>query len=155
MGYTTNFTGGFDITPKLRGEDLTFLTRLSETRRMKRKVDEKKYGVEGEFFVEETEDRGQNHTADIIDYNTPPKTQPGLWLQWAPNEDGGRLEWNGGEKFYEYVAWLEYLIEKIFKPRGYTLNGKVEWEGEESSDLGKIIVKDNEVTVKKGRVVYD
>ncbi len=38
--------------------------------------------------------------------------------------------WNGAEKFYNYVEWLQYLIDKILAPRGYTLNGECQWFGE-------------------------
>ena len=33
------------------------------------------------------------------------------------------LEWDGGEKFYEYVKWLEYVIKYIFKGWGL----KADW----------------------------
>lgn len=83
------------------------------------------------------------------------KGVPGYYCQWIPTEDGWGLEWDGGEKFYSYVEWLKYLIENFFVPWGIKLNGEIEWEGEESGDLGKIIVTNNVVEVKEGRVVYD
>lgn len=79
----------------------------------------------------------------------------GLYCQWVPTKDGKGLEWDGGEKFYEYVEWLEYLIKEFLAPKGYVLNGEVTWEGEESGDLGKIIVKNNVVKTKEGKVTYD
>jgi len=56
--------------------------------------------------------------------------------------------WDSGEKFYEYVDWIKYLIDKILKPRGYVVNGLVDWQGEEFDDRGKIIVFNNVVKVK-------
>lgn len=153
MGYTTDFKGQFEITPKLRPEDRKFLKKFSETRRVKRNVDPK-YGVDGEFYVEGKGFMGQDDDETIIDGNTPPSTQPSLWCQWTPNKAGTALAWDGGEKFYDYVEWLQYLIDKILAPRGYKLNGQVEWKGEDSDDLGIIIVKDNTVTTKTGRVTY-
>lgn len=79
---------------------------------------------------------------------------PGFWCQWIPTDDAKGIEWDGNEKFYNYVEWLEVIIEKFLIPNGYVLNGEVQWEGEESGDLGNIIVKDNVVTVQQGRVVY-
>lgn len=79
---------------------------------------------------------------------------PGIWCDWAPTEDGMGIEWNGAEKFYDYVEWLQYIIDNFIKHWGYVLNGEVTWEGEGSGDLGKIIVKDNVVTHKRGRIVY-
>jgi hypothetical protein len=153
MGYSTDFYGQFNVTPTLKAEDVEYLTKFSETRRMARKVDEK-YGVEGEFYVDGKGYAGQGDDDTIIDHNRPPKTQPGLWCQWIPTEDGKAIEWDGGEKFYDYVEWIEYLIKKILAPRGYVLNGEVEWQGEERGDIGKIVIKDNVVQVKEGRFTY-
>jgi hypothetical protein len=47
-----------------------------------------------------------------------------------------RIEWDGGEKFYEYEDWLKYLIAKILAPKGYSLAGSVEFQGEDSDDHG-------------------
>jgi hypothetical protein len=35
------------------------------------------------------------------------------------------------------------------------LNGEITWEGEDSNDLGKIIVTDNVVEVKTGTITYE
>jgi len=145
MGYTTEFDGVFKITPKLDEETYEFLVKLNDTRRMARDLP-LEYGTEGEFYVDGEGVFGQDREDNIIDFNKPPSTQPGLWCQWRPNSNREELEWDEGEKFYHYVGWLEYLIEKIFKPRGYTLNGEVCWRGEDFYDAGKIIVKDNEIT---------
>ena len=74
---------------------------------------------------------------------------PGLWCQWIIN-DNGELEWDGGEKFYEYEAWLVYLIDHFFKPLGYVLNGDITWQGDEHDDLGIIHVVDNKVSMEYG-----
>jgi hypothetical protein len=115
----------------------------------------KEFGVEGELFVDAKEDpndpmsgAGQAHTPDIIDYNRPPRTQPSLWNHWIPTDDGCAIYWDGGEKFYEYVAWIKYLIDKVLAPRGYTLDGEVDWEGEDSDDRGMIVVRKNKVFTK-------
>ena len=154
MGYTTDFEGGFNITPNLSQKDNEFLTKFSETRRMARNVGPE-YGVEGEFYVDGTGWAGQDHDKNVINYNRPPGTQPGLWCQWIPTDDGCELIWDGGEKFYNYVEWLDYLIDKILAPRGYTLNGECQWFGEERDDVGVIIVKNNKVTTKVGKLTYD
>src|SRR5262249_21771947 len=86
-------------------------------------------GEDAEFFVGGGDFAGQEHSEDVIEYNGPPATQPGLWCQWQPSEDGQRIEWDGGEKVYDYVPWLEYLIAKFIAPWGYVLNGEVEWGG--------------------------
>lgn len=156
MGYTTDFEGSFNITPVLSQKDNEFLTKFSETRRMARNVGPE-YGIEGEFYVDGDGDRDWSWSdpkTNVIDYNKPPSTQPGLWCQWVPTDDGSELVWDGGEKFYNYVEWLQYLIDKILAPRGYTLNGECRWFGEERDDVGVIIVKNNIVTTKVGKLTY-
>ena len=153
MGYTTDFEGSFNITPVLSQKDNEFLTKFSETRRMARNVGPE-YGIEGEFYVDGTGWAGQDSDTTVIDYNRPPSTQPGLWCQWVPTDDGSELVWDGGEKFYNYVEWLQYLIDKILAPRGYTLNGECQWFGENRDDVGVIIVENNKVTTKVGKLTY-
>ncbi len=142
MGYTTEFKGKFDLDKPLDEDTYKLLKGLSETRRMKRDVEDK-FGVEGEFYINLDGDFGQTHENNIVDYNEPPKTQPSLWLQWIPTEDKLHIEWNGAEKFYEYIKWIKYIIDKILIPRGYVLNGEVRWRGEEFDDMGTIVVEDN------------
>lgn len=80
---------------------------------------------------------------------------PGFYCQWVPTVDGDGIEWDGNEKFYEYVEWLEYIIKHFIEPWGLKLNGEVEWQGESNDDRGLIVVVDNEVSTKTGRVVYE
>lgn len=103
------------------------------------------HGVEGEFYAppySEEDFAGQNGSPDVIDMNRPPSTQPSLWLGWEINDDG-ELVWNKHEKFYEYRAWLDYLIEKIFAPQGLVLDGRFTYKGEDADDRGVIIVNNN------------
>ena len=144
MGYTTDFSGKFNLNKELSPKMAQYLKLFNETRRMKRNTDEV-FGVDGEFFIFGGGDFGQNREPNIIDFNQPPITQPSLWCQWCPTNDLMGIEWDGGEKFYNYTEWLVYLIHKILAPNGYVLNGVVEWEGEERNDVGSIIVENNRV----------
>jgi hypothetical protein len=128
------------------------------------------YGNEGEYFAMDDEKNGQTHETSIIDYNSAPGQnynlnwqtnarnikeglcQPGLWCQWVLTEDGNFLEWDGCEKFYYYTEWLQYMIKHFFQPWGILLNGKIEWEGEDSDDIGVIILEDNKVIIKEGKI---
>lgn len=154
MGYTTDFEGQFDFDRPLDDDTYKLLTGLATTRRMQRNI--KGYGIEGEFFFDEKDFDNCGQTADdtVIDYNKPPRTQPSLWLQWIPTEDRLHLEWDGNEKFYRYVEWLKYLIQNIFNPRGYVLNGEVDYYGEDREDFGRIVIKNNIVSVLEGKTVY-
>lgn len=123
--------------------------------------------------------RGQVNDGTVIDHNTPPgqvpygdksfkdsyaennrreqagECQPGLWCQWIITEDGTELQWDGGEKFYNYVEWLKYLINHFFSKWGILLNGEVYWYGEEDSDKGVIVVKDNVIKLKYAKITYE
>lgn len=49
------------------------------------------------------------------------------------------------EKFYNYVEWIEYLINNLLKPKNYIVNGVVAYQGEDFDDFGTIFVRDNHV----------
>jgi len=156
MGYTTDFEGQFDINKAVDIKTFNLINGLANTRRMKRAGLPEKYGVDGEFYFEpeDFKDCGQSDKpklGTIVDDNTPPSTQPSLWLQWIITDDYKHIQWDGNEKFYCYVEWLEYIINKILKPRGYVVNGIVRWRGEEFDDIGTITVKNNVVTAKSAK----
>jgi hypothetical protein len=150
MGYTTDFNGQFDLNKPLDSDTHSLLDGLNRTRRMGRKgLDPKLYGVEGEFYVQGDDPLGNNmNDKSVIDY------QPGLWCQWRPTPDGEHIEWDEGEKFYNYVEWIEYIINSILAPRGYVLSGDVSWQGEDSDDVGIISIRNNVVKTKVGRITY-
>ena len=164
MGYTTYFEGELEIKGRMSREFVEYINRFSNTRRMKRDIDKIKLvypnwkelcfngelGVEGEYLAIISEQFGQEEEASIENFNYPPSTQPGLWCQWVVTEDGEYLEWDGGEKFYNYVEWLEYLIENFFRPMDYVLNGDITWQGEDYDDFGTIHVVNNVVDVQNG-----
>lgn len=139
------------------------------------------YGNEGEYFAHDDGNSGQKEDASILNYNDPPGQiscgrddnfmnklmdnrerikkglcQPGLWCQWVieSNNDGDVLMWDGGEKFYDYVPWLKYLINHFFEKWGVKLNGTIEWTGEDPKDMGKIIVNDNEVRTQRAEISF-
>lgn len=168
MGYTTDFNGEFNLDKPLTIEHRAYLTKFSETRRMRRNpsVADKlpdpdriavglPVGNEGEYFVGAEGFAGQDRDDSVVDYNSSPNNQPGLWCQWIPTEDGTAIVWDGGEKFYDYVEWLEYIIKNFLAPWGYVLNGEVEWFGEDANDRGKIVVKNNAVKTKVAKIVYE
>lgn len=162
MGYTTEFDGQFKLDRPLTDAHREYLVAFADTRRMKRNAeiaamlpDPKReavglpIGPDGAYFVGGSGFVGQNRDQSIQDYNYSPTGQPGLWAQWTPTADGSAIEWDGGEKFYNYVEWLAYLVAHFLQPWGYSLNGEVSWEGEEQGDVGKIVVVDNTITVRR------
>jgi hypothetical protein len=153
MGYTTEFEGQIDIHPPLSAAEATFLRKFAHTRHMKRTT--------GPYVVEETAYTETNRK-DVIDYNTEHEGQPSLWCQWVPNDDGTALVWDGGEKFYESAAWMQYLIDHFLAPNalavgkvkgitgGHTLTGIIQAEGEEQGDIWHLVVKHNKVSTQDG-----
>lgn len=147
MGYNTDFYGEFKINKPVDDKTASILRGLSTTRRVARNVDPD-YGVEGAFYFGFYEE-------NIIDYNRPPIGQPGLWCQWELMDDNQTIQWDQGEKFYNYIEWIEYIIDQVLKPAGYTLNGEVKWFGEDYDDSGLIVVQDNVVKIKYAKIVYE
>lgn len=161
MGYTTEFTGQFTLDKPLTQEHCAYLTRFARIRHMRWMEDRVEHlsdpvreavglaaGPEGMYLtndlvMEEGYGFHYPHNAAIIDYNDSPAGVPGLWLQWTPTEDGTAIEWDGGEKFYGYVAWLKFLLKHFLIPWGYILNGRVMWQGDDPDDYGTIIVEQN------------
>jgi hypothetical protein len=167
MGYTTYFSGEFTFNKPVTEELKTYINKFSDTRRMMRDNSRIKkiypdwrelcfngdLGVDGAYFVGRDGFAGQMNDDSIINYNNA-GNQPGLWCQWIIN-DRDELVWDGGEKCYNYVEWLQYLIKHFFAPLGYELNGTVDYEGEYPDDFGKIVVSDNFIKIAYGHRVYE
>ncbi len=164
MGYTTSFRGKVEINPPLTTAQILYVNKFGETRRMKRdpvktaelpdpvgKALNMPIGDDAGYFVGGSGLCGQDRDASVVDFNKPPIGQPGLWCQWEVTDNGLFLQWNGTEKFYEYVEWLRYLIDHFFVPWGCVLNGEIGWQGEDENDMGVIKVADNIVATRTGQ----
>lgn len=163
MGYSTFFNGSLSFNKPVTEELKNYINKFSRVRHMERNNDKIKttfpdwkdkcykgnLGVDGSYFIGGKGFNGQDEDRSIVEYNYPPKGVPELWCQWIINDDGD-LEWDMGEKFYNYVEWLNYLITHFFEPEGYILNGEIEFQGEDETDFGKIVVVDNKVDVQYG-----
>lgn len=167
MGYTTDFSGQFTSDKTFKPKHVAYLQEFARTRRMKRNpaLTEKlpdairiaaglPIGEDGAYFVGAGDRFDQDRTEDIVNYNQPPAGQPGLWCQWTASDDGSAITWDEGEKFYNYVEWLEYLIQHFIAPWDYRLNGAIVWHGEDRDDIGQIVVTDNVVKVLDGQVEF-
>ena len=158
MGYTTEFFGEFELDKELTPAQIDYLKAFNDTRRMirdpviaegysdpKREAVGLPIGNQGAYFVGNEEDMGQIKDSSVLDYNMPPKEQPGLWCHWKPGgqeeAEESHIGWDGGEKFYEYTGWLQYIALHFLEPWGIGLTGEVTWRGEESDDRGIIYAK--------------
>jgi hypothetical protein len=92
---------------------------------------------------------------DFADERHEGEEYPSYYCQWIPSEDLLGIEWDGGEKFYGYEEWLVYIIDHFLVPNTYHLSGDVRWEGEENKDIGRLIVVNNLLEVKKAKIVWE
>lgn len=116
-----------------------------------------------------------------------PAQMPGLWCQWVPGGDlddplrnATVLGWDGGEKFYDSVDWMIYLVDNFLRPHAFAssdkgrelvelageterfshftfdhvLNGIIEAQGEESDDHWRLVVVNNEVSFQQAQVIW-
>lgn len=152
MGYSTVFGDSFNVEPPFSPEQVTYLQRFANTRRMARdpalalEMEDPSreavglpIGCECEYFVGGLGYAGQDRDASIVEYNRPPGEQPSLWCHWTSNDDGSVFLWDGAEKFYSYVEWLVYLDDRFFRPWGRQLCGAISWQGEDERDHGLIV----------------
>lgn len=75
--------------------------------------------------------------------------RPDSYCQWVPTKDGRELKWDGNEKFYNYVEWLQWLIGNKLRPWGIDITGHVLWRGDETYDVGVLSVSGGKVTARK------
>lgn len=170
MGYDTNFDGYIALDRPMEPALADYIRRFNQTRRMQLDADKAEklddplriaaglpIGIDGEFCLvapDSLPDKNGKINEVIFDYNQQPSTQPGLWCQWTIADNNKWIVWDEGEKFYDYLGWMVYVIKNFIVPFGYTANGKIEWFGENSDDFGIIGVQDNEVFVQYGIQTY-
>jgi hypothetical protein len=75
------------------------------------------------------------------------------YCQWQLTKDCRGIEWDHGEKFYNYVEWLQYLIDNVLTPHDVTLSGSVNYSGEEADDNGVLVVENGSVRQVKHREI--
>lgn len=149
MGYTTEFNGAFELDKPLSSKQLDYLRAFSCTRHMTRNVDKTTLredpvrvavglpvGISGGYFVGDISCPNNVAVSDVVSYNNPPAGQPGLWCHWIPDDIGESIVWNGAEKFYDYVEWLNYLIDHFLKP--WVINCLVKFFGLVKTLLTKV-----------------
>ena len=142
MGYTTEFVGEFDIVGKEYGDlqiastpVVSILSKLSiaDIRELPRN-DKKEICINNADGIQ------------ILCFTPPPYS---CYCDWELTEDHMHIKWNGTEKFYDYVEWLQIIIDKILLPHGLTLSGEVKFQGEDAKDRGILLIAYNRVIVLK------
>ena len=155
MEYYTVFEGSFRIKKPLNPAQVAYIQVFNEIRHIARNeelisslpdpirldVGIEEVGEEGEYYT------GNTNKAIVFSENTPPLNQHGLWCHWTVTDDGTELAWDEGENFYNYVFWLQYLIDHFLIRFGSELSGEVAWAGDEPDDTGIIMVVNNKIFV--------
>lgn len=149
MGYTTQFNGTFTLDKPLTEAQRAYLVAFNEVGHYAHDQGVVEcihdpllaavgmpLGPQGAYIVS-LEGRWNNGL---------PRGVPNHYCQWRPTEDGTGIEWDQGEKFYDWAEWLTYLVDHFLKPWGYVLNGRVVYQGEDTGDVGHLVCEDNVVT---------
>jgi hypothetical protein len=123
MGYNTEFTGSFKLNRALSNDELKAFDKATSDHCVVRNKDMPDSYCCWEF--------GPTDATDSIH----------------------ELRWDGGEKFYDYHEWLKIIVELFVKPWGCTLNGIVQWQGDDVGDVGVLKVTDNAVWMESGTTI--
>lgn len=164
MGYSTEFSGVIEITPRLKNEDKEFLDKFFQIRHMKRDMSKlkgisknviKEFGKDGCFYLKDYDNFNEIFDDKTIINVNNSGDMPSLWCDLEIVEKNGEtfIQWNGSEKTYgvnEENGWFTWLIDNFFKPNGYVLNGEMTWQGEEDDDIGTIKIENNNVSLNFG-----
>jgi len=183
MGYTTEFYGNVNVDPPLNATEIEYLRRFAGTRRMDR--ERGPYMVDGNGFMGQDDgpdtipdyNRPPKGQPGLWCQWVPGHKYTGDPYPYTCEDDGSIIEWDGGEKFYNATEWMGYIIDHFLRPGAvaqtaaqgtpewdlyfqhftfdHILNGEIEAQGEDREDIWLLVVKDNEVSVRNGRIVYD
>lgn len=142
MDYEYFFRGTFTIDKPVDPETYKLLVGLASTKRMCRDVDAA-FGTYGEFYIEE------GNLDNITNADKPPGTQPTQWCRWLIQDDMQTIQYKKGDTIFDcYTQWITYLVDRVLKPRGYVVNGNMQWWGRTPGDEGTIKINDNEVKME-------
>ena len=157
MGYTTYFNGGFYFNKEVDEKLKEYIDKYSYTRHMsydtsliKEKIPfwraftlNGDLGKNGALIADKQRLLDDFHGEFVKDYNDN-GVCPGLWSHWVIEDN--QLVWDEGEKFYNYIEWLEFYITHFFEPYDLVLNGVAYFYGEERGDCGYIIIDENHIS---------
>ena len=134
----------------LKKKDRMWLSAYAATDHHRRNGLPKEYGRGGELYV--------SNNSDDEDFTCGQRAGecPDLVCPWKADLRGRRLEIIGEQERFDLcggecsalarpVEWLDFLLMKVFSPKGYVLNGYFFWKGEEIHNAGVCLVHDNRI----------
>ncbi len=163
MSHQIIIQGELALNPKLSPSQRAYLSRFSNTRRMKRnnnlliKEDDDlrtdvnlPLGVDSEYYVGSPAAMGQDFdNPSVVAVSEPPGTQPGLWCGWSPNRTGTKLVWNRNIIEFEPPEWLAYIINHFLKPWNIVCNGSIKYYFESDVEIVYSLISDaNHISYK-------
>lgn len=110
---------------------------------------------QGEFELDKKATEEMKNQMKEIDVNN--ETIKNSINCWKFSDDGKQIIWNEEiRECYDYIAWIQYIVDKLIIPNGYVLNGEMHWHGEDYADMWKLItIKNNRIIVYEGKIVYN
>lgn len=75
---------------------------------------------------------------------------PSFYCGWTVSPDGRHVTWDGSENFYEYVPWLDFIIDRHLERWGVTASGTLYWSGDSTEDRGRIRVENSVTALLRG-----
>lgn len=141
MGYRTCLDGTINVSHRVHGPRLDYLTAFTQTRHMRLDVqqcekiaDPLRRAVDlpaGFWTIPDSWE-----APVVLDMNCP-GLAPSLNCPWEIYQDGSAIIWDGWEKPKGYVAWL-VVLATLLKCWGHDVKGEIRYEGEEDADQGVI-----------------
>jgi len=122
MGYCGYYNGEVSVTPRLTEDHAALVHAL-----VKFEQSDETYAIFAAIAASPEPDLPGY--ADVLEVS-------GDRLRLLPEE---------GESRHGIRLWLRLLLQYLFVPLGYTLNGEIFWEGEDGDDSGGIFIKDNQL----------
>tara|TARA_R100001463_G_scaffold15141_7_gene39623 strand:- start:12571 stop:13122 length:552 start_codon:yes stop_codon:yes gene_type:complete len=133
MGYTTNFTGLMALSRRLTQDELDEYNQV---------------------WLNDRHDTTGEYSGD---YRGGLEKAPSIYNKWEIIDDVEHgitdihcLAWNGGQKFYQYVNWLKFIVSDFLQPKGIYLKGKIRFSGEDVEDAGVITAHLQTIRVRNG-----
>lgn len=105
MPFNAHYAGQLRIEPPLNETEQKALSAFLGSRRVKT--------VAGPLDARESLSMGH---PDVIDWNSPPQDQPGLYTGLRIANGGEVLEWDGNEKPGYLTDWVRYVINYLLRP---------------------------------------
>ncbi len=167
QGDLTVFRGYFKIDKPLDKETQEIITGLQDGRCVARDVNklaevlgmsledcQRRYGKQGQYYL------GPDVTSKLPpdgkyqygnhDFDGQPSYGK---LGWEYRLRDHTIRWDGYEKFYCYTEWITLLVRDVLAPRGYIVNGSVEYENK--ADREEAYDEDEEYIEPEEEVDFD